>query len=237
MADVKGDIAGLKGILGRKLGMTTVLEEGGRATPVTVIEAGPCYVVCSRTQERDGYEAVQLGFAPYRTPKRRTDQGGAALKRGRSHHRGRGEASKPQAGQFKGLEKVQPLRRLAEFRFAGAAELAPGLEVKASVFAPGDVVKVQGVSRGRGFAGAMRRWGFKGQGASHGSKIHRTPASAGATDAARVFKGKRGPGQMGNATVTVRGLRVVGVDAEKNLVLVRGGVPGARGGYVRIEAQ
>jgi len=225
-------MAELKGILGRKIGMTTVLEESGVATPVTVIEAGPCYVVRCRTAARDGYEAVQLGFDPYRQPKRT----GTAVKRGRAHHRGRGEASKPIAGQFKTAD-IEPLRRLAEFRVADPESLAPGTEITVSVFSPGEVVKVQGVSKGRGFAGGMRRHHFRGQGASHGAKIHRTPASAGATDAARVFKGKRSPGQMGNRKVTTRGLRVVAVDAERNLLLVKGSVPGPAGGYVRIEAQ
>jgi len=226
----------LKGILGRKVGMTTVLEEGGRATPVTVIKAGPCYVVQRRTRDRDGYEAVQLGFDPYRPAKRRTEQSGTPIKRGRAHHRGHAEASRPEAGQFKAIG-VAPLRRLAEFPVHEGEQLLPGAEVKASIFTAGDVVKVQGVSKGRGFAGAMKRHGFKGQGASHGSKIHRKPASAGATDAARVPKGKRSPGQMGNRTVTVRGLRVVGVDANRNILLVQGAIPGAPGGYVRVEVQ
>jgi len=229
-------MAELKGILGRKAGMTTVFEEGGVATPVTVIEAGPCYVVRVRTRDRDGYEAVQLGFDACRQPRRRTDQGGAPLKRGRSHRRGRGEASRPHAGQF-AEAGIEPTRKLAEFRVDESSGFEPGAEIKASVFEPGDTVKVQGVSRGRGFAGAMRRWGFRGQRASHGSKIHRTPASAGATDPARVPKGKRGPGQMGNSTVTTVGLRVVGVDPERNVLLVKGSVPGAAGGYVRVEAQ
>lgn len=225
-------MAELKGILGRKIGMTTVLEEGGVATPVTVIEAGPCYVVRCRTIDRDGYEAVQLGFAPYRQPKRT----GAAVKRGRSHHRGRGEASKPVTGQVKAAG-IEPLRRLSEFRVADPQSLAPGTEITVSVFSPGEIVKVQGVSKGRGFAGGVRRHHFRGHGASHGAKIHRTPASAGATDAARVFKGKRSPGQMGNRKVTTRGLRVVAVDTDRNLLLVKGSIPGPAGGYVRVEAQ
>ena len=229
-------MAELKGILGRKVGMTTVLEEGSVATPVTVIEAGPCYVVRCRTAERDGYEAVQLGFDPFRTPKRRPDHGGSPIKRGRSHHRGRAEASRPVAGQFKAAG-VEPMRKLAEFRVTDLESLAPGTEITCEVFSPGDVVKVQGVSKGRGFAGGMRRHHFRGHGASHGAKIHRTPASAGATDAARVPKGKRSPGQMGNKTVTTLGLRVVAVDAERNLLLVKGSVPGPAGGTVRIEAQ
>jgi len=225
----------LKGILGKKLGMTSLFDESGVRIPVTVVEAGPCVVVQRKTADENGYDAVQLGYGDVKPPKTRTDQGGTPIKRGRSHNRGRNVISQPMAGHF-AKYGATPKRYLQEFRISPDEDLSPGSEVTVEVFEPGDRIKVTGTSKGRGFAGAMRRHGFAGHGASHGQKIHRTPASAGATDAARVIKGKRGPGHMGNRRVTVTGLQVVRVDKERNLLLVKGAVPGAVGSLLRIEA-
>jgi large subunit ribosomal protein L3 len=212
--------------------MATVFDEEGRQVPVTVIQAGPCSIVQVKRKTTDGYDAVQLGFGNYPPGHEKV---GGSIPRGRAGNRAKGRPSKPVLGTF-AKRGLKPQRHLAEFRFAPGAELRIGEEVQVDLFQAGEEVKVSGVSKGKGFAGVMRRHHFSGQGASHGAKIHRKPASVGATDPARVFKGKRMPGHMGNARVTVRGLRVVEVDRPKNLLLVRGAVPGANGGLLRIEA-
>jgi large subunit ribosomal protein L3 len=212
--------------------MTSVFTEAGNAIPVTVIEVGPCSVVQRKTVEKDGYEAVQLGYLEYKTPRKDTKVG-----RGDSGHRGRAEASKPVRGHFEKNGGATPTRHLAEFRLDGEGdEPAAGSTLTAeALFKVGDDVKVQGLSKGRGFAGVIKRHGFSGQGASHGSKIHRKAASNGATDPARVFPGARRPGRMGAVKVTQPGLKVVEIDTNRNLVLVKGAIPGAPGGLVRIE--
>lgn len=207
-------MAAVNGLLGRKRGMTRVFGEGGKAVPVTVMEAGPCVVVQKKNLEKDGYRAVQLGFEAL--PSRKAKK-----------------LSKPLQGHFSTV-KVSPQRSLAEFRCEGE-DLELGAEIKIDLFKPGDRVKVIGVSKGKGFAGGIKRWHFSGQGASHGAKIHRKPASAGATDPAHVFKGKHSPGRMGNCRVTVKGLTVVETIPERNLLLVQGSVPGANGSLLRIE--
>lgn len=221
------------GLLGRKIGMTSIFTEAGTVTPVTVIECGPCTVVQHKTGERDGYEAIQLGFGERKTARRKDGR----VARGLSGHRGRGEANQPSAGHFAAHGGGAPARHTQEFALAGEGEVpAPGTVLTVDgLFKAGDRIKVQGTSKGRGFAGSMRRHNFSGQGASHGSKIHRKPASGGATDPARTFPGARRPGRMGAARVTQRGLTVVEVDAGRNLLLVRGTVPGAAGGLLRIE--
>jgi len=221
----------VSGLLGRKVGMTTIFTEEGKQIPVTVIQAGPCAVVQIKNRETDGYEAVQLGFERY--PERRVHTGGG-IPRGKPGHRAKGKPTAPLAGHFK-KHGLPPMKHLAEFAYAHGAELQVGEEITVDIFKPGDKVKVAGTSKGRGFSGVMRRHNFSGQGASHGAKIHRKPASVGATDPARVFKGKRMPGHYGNARVTVKGLKVVDVDVQRNLLLVQGAVPGARGGLLRIE--
>ncbi|MCS6858709.1 MAG: 50S ribosomal protein L3 [Abditibacteriales bacterium] len=222
----------VSGLLGRKVGMTTVFSEEGQAIPVTVIAAGPCTVTQLRTIERDGYRAVQLGFEDYPTPRRRE---GGNVPRGRAGHRAKGQPNRPTRVRFEKIG-IPPKRVLQEFALTGEKDVAVRMEIKvADLFKVGDRVKVQGTSKGRGFAGVIRRHHFHGQPASHGSKIHRKPASIGDTNPARVIKGKRMPGHMGNEKVTVRNLQVVEVDAERNLLLVRGAVPGARGGLLRIE--
>ncbi len=196
-------------IIGKKVGMTQVFSEDGSVVPVTVIEAGPAVVTQIRTRETDGYSAVQVGF------------GDVSEKR----------LTKPVAGQFK-KAGVAPKRYLREFRAEDVSDMQIGQEVNVDVFAPGDKVSVTGISKGKGFAGAVKRWHFHGANMTHGSMIHRKPQSGGATDAARTFKGVKRPGRMGGQRVTTQGLTVVRADAEKNLLLVKGAVPGANGGLV-----
>jgi len=224
-------MATVKGLLGRKVGMTQIFTAEGRVIPVTIIECGPCPVVQRKTVEKDGYDAVQLGLLELKTPRKETKRA-----RGESGHRGRGEANQPKAGHFKTHGEAAPTRHLSEFRLdAEGEEPKSGTTlVVGDIFAAGDDIKVQGKSKGRGFAGAMKRHHFKGQGASHGQKIHRKPASNGATDSARTFPGARRPGRMGNKNITQPGLKVVEIDAERNLLVVRGAIPGAPGGVVRV---
>jgi len=224
-------MATVNGLLGRKVGMTQVFTAEGQSVPVTIIEVGPCAVVQRKTEDKDGYDAVQLGYVEKKAARRETK-----IKRGDAGHRGKGEASKPVAGHFARNGAATPTRYLAEFRLeAEGEEPASGATLTvADVFNVGDDIKVQGKSKGRGFAGVIKRHGFSGQGASHGSKIHRKPASNGATDPARTFPGGRRPGRMGNANVMQPGLSVVEIDAERNLLVVKGAIPGAPGGLVKI---
>ena len=202
-----------KGIIGTKVGMTQLFDdESGRVTPVTVIEAGPCPVVAVRTPEADGYAAVQLAF-------------GAVKER---------RLSKPRAGHLKAAG-VAPHRTLIEFRDADG--LAAGDTVTVESFEPGEKVKVSGISRGKGFAGTIKRHRFHRGPASHGSHNIRAPGSIGASATpSHVYKGTRMAGQMGAQRVTQRGLRVVEVDAERNLILIRGAVPGGTGAVVEIRS-
>ncbi len=204
----------IKGLLGKKVGMTQIFDESGSAIPVTLIEAGPCYVTQLRTPERDGYVAVQLGFEEVK-PKRLT------------------------AGELGHVKRnnLPPLRYLREFR-----EKEPGVEegekvTVDQVFGSGDLVDVSGVSKGKGFAGGVKRYHFQGGKKTHGqSDRWRAPGSRGSgTTPGRVFKGARGPGHMGNEKVTVQNLKVVLVDGERNLLGVRGAVPGPRGGLLMIK--
>jgi len=198
-------------ILAKKLGMTQRFLDDGRVERVTVLEAGPCPVTAIRTFEIDGYEAVQLGFGAVREK---------AL-------------NKPLLGHLKKVD-APPVRTLTEFRDE-AAELQVGETVKADAFAEGDTVKISGVSKGKGFQGTIKRHNFAAGPKSHGSHNVRAPGSIGASATpSRVFKGIRGPGQMGNKRVTQKGLSVVRVDAENNLLLVRGSVPGPRNGVVEV---
>lgn len=202
----------VKGIIGKKVGMTQVYAEDGEAFPVTVLEAGPCVVVQRRSKERDGYAAVQLGLVEARKTKRVT---------------------KPMKGHFDkaGLPPCRVLRELP----VGDGEVKVGDKVSVALFAPGDTVSVTGVSKGRGFQGVIKRHGFGGGAATHGSMFHRAPGSIGASAfPSRVVKGMRAAGHLGSDRVTVRNLRVVRVDAENNLLVVRGAVPGAGGSYVVI---
>jgi large subunit ribosomal protein L3 len=196
--------------------MTRVYDdETGDAIPVTVVEAGPCVVIQRKTAETDGYEAVQLGFEEVPHSKLNEPMLGHFLSRG-----------------------VEPQRHVREFALLeDDTELETGASVTVEMFEEGQIVEVTGTSKGRGFAGAMRRHNFKGGPASHGSKVHRTPQSAGATDAQRVFPGKRSPGHMGAERCTTKGLTVVRVDAERNALLIKGAIPGPRGGLLEIKLQ
>jgi len=203
----------MAGLLGRKLGMTQVFDpEDGHVERVTVLEAGPCWVTGKRTADRDGYDAVQLAFGDVREKR----------------------LSKPELGHLKKAD-APPLRRLAEFRDAGG-ELDVGAEVKVGdVFEKGQTVKVSGVSKGKGFQGTVKRHNFSRGPVSHGSHNVRAPGSIGqAATPSRVFKGIRGPGQMGNKRRTQKGLEIVDVRADENLILLRGSVPGPRGSIVEI---
>ena len=201
------------GILGKKIGMTQLFSADGAVTPATVIKAGPCVVVQRKTIERDGYDAVQLGLVEDRPAK----------------------VNRPTAGHYK-KANVPPTRIRREVSVAEGSEApAEGEQVVASLFADGDRVDVVGVSRGKGFQGVMKRHGFSGGRATHGSMFHRAPGSIGASSyPSRVIKGMKGPGRMGGDRVTVRNLRVLQVDAERSLLIVNGAVPGAPGGLVMV---
>ena len=201
----------IKGILGVKLGMTQVFDENNKVIPVTVVEAGPCVVTQVRTLENDGYEAVQMAF-------------GAIDPR---------KVSKPEAGQFP-KAGVTPRRHVGELRTSNASSYTVGQEVKADIFAAGEIIDAQGTSLGKGSAGVMKRHNFRGFGDGHGvERKHRTSGSIGnRTTPGRVFKGKRMMGRMGVETVTVQNLTVHSIDLEKNLILIKGAIPGRTGSKV-----
>jgi large subunit ribosomal protein L3 len=204
----------IKGILGTKLGMTQIFDDT-RAIPVTVIKAGPCFVAQVKTEEKDGYSAVQLAF-------------GATRPNG---------LTKPEQGHFD-KHGGQTGRHVVEIRTDDAGSYEPGQELRADVFEAGERADVVGVSKGKGFAGVMKRHGFSGLSSSHGTeRKHRSPGSIGAASTpSRVFKGMRMAGQMGNERVTVLNLEVVRADAERNLLLLRGAIPGPEGGLVMVRS-
>jgi large subunit ribosomal protein L3 len=199
-------------ILGRKLGMTQVFDDRGEVVPVSVIEAGPCIVTQLKSVEIDGYTAVQVGFGDIR-PRL---------------------VNRPETGHFE-KAGVEPKRYVREIRTEDTSDYKLGDAITCDIFQPGIRVKVTGISKGKGFQGVVKRFHFHGADMTHGSMVHRKPQSSGATDAARTFKGTRKPGQMGNKQVTVRGLRIVRVDTEKNLLLIEGAVPGSDGGLLTIQ--
>lgn len=203
-----------KGILGRKLGMTQIFGEHGQVIPVTVLEAGPCVVVQKKTREKDGYDSIQLGWGEV------------------SSHK----INKPKQGHFQRWG-VKPRRYLREFRIEEPEAYASGQEVKADIFAPGEKVSVMGRSRGKGFAGTIRRYGHGRGPKTHGSQSYRATGSlASPRDGSRVWPGRKMPGRMGGTRVTAQNLEVVRVDAERNLLLVKGSVPGATGALVTIQS-
>jgi large subunit ribosomal protein L3 len=203
----------LKGLIGKKIGMTQIFDDNGAAVPVTLIEAGPCFVTQIRTVEKEGYSAVQLGFEEVK-PKRLTGGEIGHLKR----------------------SNLPPLKFIREFR-SKEVELKEGDKLDAAVFTVGEKVDVSGTSKGKGFAGAVKRYHFRGGPKTHGQSDRlRGPGSRGSTTTpGRVYKGTRGPGHMGNESVTAQNLKVVLVDAERNVIGVNGSVPGARGGLVVIK--
>jgi large subunit ribosomal protein L3 len=204
----------VNGILGIKLGMTQVFADDGTAVPCTVMQAGPCVIVQRRTKQADGYEAVQLGLVEFVKSQR---------------------ISKPMTGHFKKAD-VAPMRLLREVRLAESAEETKvGDRVLVDGFAPGELVDVTGVSKGKGFQGGVKRWHYRGGDETHGSMFHRAPGGIGASSfPSRVWPGQHFPGHMGHERVTVKNLRVVKVDADENLLLVRGAVPGPAGCYLLI---
>lgn len=201
----------MKGILGKKLGMVEVFDEAGEAIPVTVIEAGPCPVVEKKTTAVHGYNAIQLGFGEQKP----------------------GRINKPLAGHL-AKNKIRPVRALREIRVDDPEAYQIGQEVRVDIFQTGELVDVTGISKGRGFAGGIKRHGFHRGPMYHGSKYHRRPGSLGAKGPARVFKGRKLPGRAGGERVTVQNLKVVRVDPQRNLLLVRGPVPGIRDGLLII---
>lgn len=203
----------MPGLIGKKVGMTRIFDEEGVQVPVTVIEAGPCPVIGMRSADVDGYQAVQVGFG--------------SKKEKRTSKAEMGHAAKA------GLEAAP--RLLREFRIGDEEEYEVGQELTVELFEAGDRIKVTGRSKGRGFQGVVKRHGFRGRPGSHGHPMSRNPGSMGpGTDPSRVIKGKKLPGRMGGTRTTIRNLQVVRVDGERNLLFVKGGVPGARDGYVLI---
>lgn len=206
-------MAEVKGILGRKVGMTQIFEENGRAVPVTVVEAGPCHIAQIKRPDKEGYSAIQLSFGRPR------------------------KTNKPQEGHFK-KANVDAGRYLVELRLDDTGDYELGAEIKADVFEAGELVDVIGVTKGKGFAGGMKRHNFAGLSASHGTqRKHRSPGSVGAAATpSRVFKGTRMAGQLGNVRVTTLNLKVIKVDLERNVLLIRGAVPGPKGGLVMVRS-
>ncbi len=204
-----------KAIIGRKVGMTQVFTEDGKVEPVTVIEAGPCYVTQIKTAEKDGYNSVQIAFGEIKAK----------------------NVNKTQAGAFK-KANVEPKRVLKEFKYNDISKFAVGQEIKADMFAAGDVVDVQGTSKGHGFTGVIKRWNQQRLKMTHGvGPVHREVGSMGANSTpSRVFKGKKMPGQYGNDIVTIQNLKIVRVDADRNLILVKGAIPGAKKSIVAIKS-
>ena len=204
----------VKGLIGKKIGMTQLLQDDGTMVPVTVVQAGPCVVVQKKTVLKDRYDAVQLGFVEFIKPK---------------------NVTKPMTGHFKKANSA-PVRVLREMRTAGESDVNPGDKVMVDMFNANEKVHVVGTSKGRGFAGFVKRHHFGGGRASHGSMFHRAPGSIGASAyPSRVLKGMRMAGHLGSARITVQNIQVARVDQENNLLYLRGAVPGPEGGYLVVE--
>jgi large subunit ribosomal protein L3 len=218
-----------KAIMATKIGMTQVFQEDGTLIPVTVLEAGPCVVTQIKTIENDGYEAVQVGYGDAKERITTVDKNG---KKEVAHRHGVGKAMK---GHFD-KAGVSVKKHVREFLFENASEYKLGDEIKADIFAEGDKIDATAVTKGKGFQGAIKRHGQHRGPMGHGSKFHRHQGSNGSSsDPSRVFKGKGMPGHMGSVQVTVRNLEIVRVDAEKNLLLVKGAIPGPKKGLVTIK--
>ena len=204
----------VEGIIGKKIGMTQIFDDDGSVIPVTIISAGPCAVIQMKTKSKDGYAAVQLGFIedkPFR------------------------KANKPTRGRFAKSE-IDPTRILREFKYDESGDIKVGDKFSVDLFKVGEKVHVSGQSIGKGFAGVMKRWGFRGGKDTHGSMFHRRPGSIGSSAyPSRVMKGKRLPGHMGNSRVTKKNLTVIDADKENNFLIVKGSIPGSNGGYVLIK--
>ena len=203
-----------KGIIGRKIGMTQIFDEKGNVIPVTVIEAGPCVVAQVKTEETDGYNAIQLGFGEVKDK----------------------HINKPETGHF-AKAKLANKKHLREFRLESIENYKVGDEIKADIFEAGEKIDVQGTSKGKGFQGVIKRHGQHRGPMGHGSMYHRRPGSMGSTSTpGRVFKGKKLPGHMGKVTVTIQNLDVVRVDMDKNVLLVKGSVPGPKGAILKVKS-
>lgn len=203
-----------KALIGKKIGMTQIFDESGKVIPVTAIEVGPCTVTQLKTVEQDGYSAVQLGFGDVKESK----------------------LTKPEIGKFAKV-KLTPKKHLREFRLDSVEGMNIGDELKADVFSVGDKVDIQGTSKGKGFQGVIKRWNQSRGPMGHGSMYHRRPGSMGPTTSpGRVFPGKHLPGHMGVQTITIQNLEVIKVDLDKNIILVKGSVPGAKGAILRIKS-
>ena len=203
-----------KGLIGKKIGMTQIFNEEGKVIPVTVIEAGPCVVSQVKTEETDGYNSIQLGFGAIKESK----------------------VNKPERGHFT-KANIAPARYLREFRVDSIEDVKVGDELKADIFMAGDKIDIQGTSKGKGFQGVIKRHGQHRGPMGHGSMYHRRPGSMGSTSTpGRVFKGKKLPGHMGAETVTIQNLEVIKVDLDKNIILVKGNVPGAKGSILKIKS-
>jgi len=204
----------IEGLIGKKIGMTQSFDEEGNVVPVTVILAGPCTVIQKKSDKRDGYSALQLGLIEEKASKK---------------------SIKPVIGHFKKAD-IPPTKILREFCCDNQSEIKEGDQFFVDVFKVGEKVRVIGTSKGKGFAGVIKRWGFKGGKASHGSMFHRRPGSVGASAyPSRVMKGKKLPGHMGRDRVTVKNLKILQADKENNMLIVNGSIPGANGGYVLIK--
>ena len=203
-----------KGLIGKKIGMTQIFNEEGKVIPVTVIEAGPCVVSQVKTEETDGYNSIQLGFGAIKESK----------------------VNKPERGHFT-KANIAPARYLREFRVDSIEDVKVGDELKADIFMAGDKIDIQGTSKGKGFQGVIKRHGQHRGPMGHGSMYHRRPGSMGSTSTpGRVFKGKKLPGHMGAETVTIQNLEVIKVDLDKNIILVKVSVPGAKGAILKIKS-
>ena len=203
-----------KGLIGKKIGMTQIFNEEGKVILVTVIEAGPCVVSQVKTEETDGYNSIQLGFGAIKESK----------------------VNKPERGHFT-KANIAPARYLREFRVDSIEDVKVGDELKADIFMAGDKIDIQGTSKGKGFQGVIKRHGQHRGPMGHGSMYHRRPGSMGSTSTpGRVFKGKKLPGHMGAETVTIQNLEVIKVDLDKNIILVKGSVPGAKGSILKIKS-
>lgn len=203
-----------KGLIGKKIGMTQIFNEEGKVIPVTVIEAGPCVVSQVKTEETDGYNSIQLGFGAIKESK----------------------VNKPERGHFT-KANIAPARYLREFRVDSIEDVKVGDELKADIFMAGDKIDIQGTSKGKGFQGVIKRHGQHRGPMGHGSMYHRRPGSMGSTSTpGRVFKGKKLPGHMGAQTISIQNLEVIRVDLDKNVILVKGSVPGAKGAILKLKS-
>ena len=203
----------VKGILGKKIGMTRVFRDNGKSVPVSVLEVGPCYIIQIKRVDKEGYNAIQIGFQSKKDKR----------------------INKPLSGHLKAAGKGG-FYLLREIKVDDIDEFELGQEINSEIFNVGDLVTVRGTSKGRGFSGVVKRWGFSGGGKTHGCRSHRVPGSLGASATpSRVMKGKKLPGRMGNEKVTVKNLKVVDVVKEKNLLLLKGAVPGSKGSFLEIK--